>query len=90
MVAKVILLACSTTVVIVIVLASIPAVTFNWLGMVQALSYVKLAITIVKYIPQVSGYYLAGSTDYDLITVCNPTACEQPYLSYDQSFVLDG
>jgi len=52
MVAKVILLACSTTVVIVIVLASIPAVTFNWLGMVQALSYVKLAITIVKYIPQ--------------------------------------
>ena len=59
LVAKVILLACGTAVVIVIVLAAIPNVSFNWLSMVEALSYVKLAITLVKYIPQVCDCWLS-------------------------------
>ncbi|KAF6039929.1 CTNS [Bugula neritina] len=48
---------------IFIILAAVPSVaTFNWLSMVYGFSYVKLGITIIKYMPQAWMNYRRKST----------------------------
>ncbi|XP_067935885.1 uncharacterized protein [Watersipora subatra] len=52
-VTKAILSLCALAALIFIIVAVVPTVTgFNWLSLVYALSYVKLGITVIKYIPQ--------------------------------------
>ena len=53
-VTRVILSLCGLAIVIFIIVAAVPSVKgFNWLDMLSAFSYVKLGITVIKYIPQV-------------------------------------
>ena len=57
-VARVILGLCGLAILVFIIVAAIPSVKgFNWLDMLSGFSYVKLSITIIKYIPQVSEVY---------------------------------
>lgn len=52
--ARVILSLCALAIIVIVIVAAVPSVsTFKWLEMVMALSYIKLGITIIKYIPQV-------------------------------------